>query len=168
MFLLILASAVKSIFNLHSFTFHYVSTYTFLHLFQISAFHKIYIPLCFYLYGNIIYHQQSEVWIYIPLCFYLYSAEDPQRNNVASIYIPLCFYLYGNLLSFTWTTHLIYIPLCFYLYRNRSIRSNQMLRIYIPLCFYLYRVSEYSFCVRSDLHSTMFLLIPEAGSSQRL
>ena len=54
----------------------------------------------------------------------------------------------------------IYIPLCFYLYTLPEGARPPYARIYIPLCFYLYTAGSHRYTLpRSNLHSTMFLLI---------
>ena len=81
----------------------------------------------------------ASICIYIPLCFYLYGerGRDPAMGTTFTfhyastytdvaigvdqgslIYIPLCFYLYGILILQFPFLFLIYIPLCFYLYDN--------------------------------------------------
>ena len=76
-----------------AFTFHYVSTYTIMRA-LISCSFIIYIPLCFYLYGENRSTILSTYLIYIPLCFYLYRISDKSHPLPCLIYIPLCFYLY--------------------------------------------------------------------------
>ena len=180
MFLLILKLPSLFFCILWKFTFHYVSTYTpppdgfdapepHLHstmflLILLKVLLEppaavIYIPLCFYLYGQESYRNDCVWWIYIPLCFYLYlivSQREVDRNTFTFHYVST--YTCRRYLSPAgW--HCIYIPLCFYLYRTRSeywlpwtvftfhyvstytlTKSLNHLKtlIYIPLCFYLY------------------------------
>ena len=70
------------------------------------------------------------------------------------------FLLIRNLFPRVFLSLNIYIPLCFYLYRN-GLRSEYGFQvIYIPLCFYLYIKRRLHSWSSTNLHSTMFLLIP--------
>ncbi len=69
-------------------------------------------------------------------------------------------------LFFLINPNLIYIPLCFYLYCCSVLWQHFCQYIYIPLCFYLYRARTNEYChLLYNLHSTMFLLIPNESTS---
>ena len=142
---------------------------------------SIYIPLCFYLYGNVPRCVFPGDWIYIPLCFYLYGDCRKRIDKWYFIYIPLCFYLYVFLTikipgsatftfhyASTYTTVLRYIVITvphlhstMLLLIHRLCEQSLLIElIYIPLCFYLYHPGLASKGhARNNLHSTMLLLI---------
>ena len=77
----------------HTFTFHYVSTYTIAISYRIQF--ALYLhSTMFLLILTGVSLDQALRHIYIPLCFYLYDRQRKQQGLVIRIYIPLCFYLY--------------------------------------------------------------------------
>ena len=121
----------------HTFTFHYVSTYTIAISYRIQF--ALYLhSTMFLLILTGVSLDQALRHIYIPLCFYLYDRQRKQQGVVIRIYIPLCFYLYCFCILSILKISLIYIPLCFYLYSLSLSFFILLILIYIPLCFYLY------------------------------
>ena len=136
MFLLIPDAFAISRPSRSTFTFHYVSTYTHSAAAARLCF-LIYIPLCFYLYAGKLYDVYEE---YAFTFHYVstYTSGSIMQTGVSLIYIPLCFYLYL-------TEFLVLSGLRLFTFHYVSTYTRMKQQIYQ---------------LRSDLHSTMFLLIP--------
>ena len=81
-----------------------------------QSWHRIYIPLCFYLICTYIISTYSTFYIYIPLCFYLIYLSLHQLRCMMN-YLHSTMFLFNRPplhIAQKMTDH-IYIPLCFYL-----------------------------------------------------
>ena len=167
---------------LFSFTFHYASTYTERCLTFRCFIYLIYIPLCFYLYGDPESKRLQRKRIYIPLCFYLYvkahktnvlilhlhstmlllirsrSIWFPQpQSNLHSTMLLLILLIPEELILIFPNLHSTMLLLIPAIYSMICWSGDS---IYIPLCFYLYdNLIHVPVVELPNLHSTMLLLI---------
>ena len=134
-----------------------------------SAYHRIYIPICFYYFRGLPFHHPSAgtfTFQYVSIISQVFLSRYHLNDT---IYIPICFYYFRYLLLPSCSPCTIYIPICFYYFRKQDVRElTEEVNLHSNM-FLLFRLDDsYERNYYRNLHSNMFLLFQKNMSIRQV
>ena len=98
--------------------------------------------------------------IYIPICFYYFGDDQDCDTDEDGDLHSNMFLLFRFRYIYVVYRCKIYIPICFYYFEQYPFYEKGAVCIYIPICFYYFYLLHSCRQFRTNLHSNMFLLFP--------